>query len=180
MMTFSPEVQAARVAAAFERIHDEQMAGLPLLNQTLGVATLGFREHAGRVVGMLVTPWMMSVVLLPGVEDDDWQAMALGDKQTHAFPGGSFRFLVNRVDELGVFQVHSVHSPMRGFPSQSAALAEAAGFLERLLTPANAEPQQDLVDEELLGRILRGEAVPAVDAAVGAMQAGSPEGGLGR
>ena len=27
---------------------DEQMAGLPLLNQALGVATLGFREHAGR------------------------------------------------------------------------------------------------------------------------------------
>lgn len=179
MMALSPEVQAARVAAAFERIHREQMAGLPLLNEALEVATLGFREYAGRVVGMLVTPWMMSVVLFPGA-GDDWQTMALGDKRTHGFPGGSFRFLVNRVDELGVFQVHSVHSPMRGFSSQSAALAEAAGFLERLLTPVNAEPQQELVDEELLGRILRGEAVPAVDAAVGAMQADSPDGGRGR
>lgn len=180
MRALPPEVQAARVGAAFERIHREQMAGLPLLNQALEVATLGFREHAGRVVGMLVTPWMMSVVLFPGADDDDWQAMALGDKRTHAFPGGSFRFLVNRVDELGVFQVHSVHSPMRGFSNQSAALAEAAGFLERLLTPANAEPRQDQVDEELLGRILRGEAVPAVDAAVGAMQADFPDGGPGR
>lgn len=179
MTAVAPEMQAARVGAAFERIHREQMAGLPLLNEALEVATLGFQTHAGRVMGMLLTPWMMSLVLFPGA-DDDWQAMALGDKATHVFPRGSLRFLVNRVDELGVFQVHSVHSPMRGFPSQSAALAEAAGFLERLLTPANAEPQQDLVDEELLGRILRGEAVPAVDAAVGAMQAGSPEGGLGR
>lgn len=179
MMTIPPEAQAACVASAFERIHREQMAGLPLLNDALAVATVGFREHGGRVVGMLVTPWMMSLVLFPA-SGEDWRSMALGDKATHGFPGGSLRFLANRVDDLGVFQVHSVHSPMRGFASQPAALAEAAGFLERLLTPVKPEPWQDPVDEELLGRILRGEAVPAVEAAVGAMHADSPNGAPAR
>lgn len=179
MTVVSPEMQAARVAAAFERIHREQMAGLPLLNEALDVATLGFQSWQGRIMGMLVTPWMMSLVLFPGA-GDDWQAMVLGDKQTHGFPGGSFRFLVNRVEDLGVCQMHSVHSPMRGFANQAAALAEAAGFLERLLTQANAESRQDVVDEELLGRILRGEKVPAVDAAVGVMEAESPDGGRPR
>ncbi len=180
MMAISPEVRAAGVAASFERIHREQMAGLPLLNEALEVATLGFQSWQGRTLGMLVTPWMMSLVLFPG-PDDDWASMALGDKQAHGFPGGIFRFLVNRVDDLGTFQMHSVHSPMRGFPSHSAALAEAAGFLERVLTPVQPEARQDLVDEELLGRILRGESVPAVDAAVGAMQAdSSPDGGRAR
>jgi len=177
--TVSPELRASQVADVFDRIHREQMAGLPLLNGALAVATFGFQEYQGRVVGMVVTPWMMSLVLFPA-SGEDWQAMALGDKQAHGFPGGIFRFLINRVGELGTFQMHSVHSPMRGFTSQAEALSEAAGFLERLMAPPTEEPQQDLVDEELLGRILRGEKVPMVDAAVGAMQADSPDVGQAR
>lgn len=175
----SPELRASQVADVFDRIHREQMAGLPLLNEALAVATVGFQEYQGRVVGMVVTPWMMSLVLFPA-SGEDWQSMALGDKQAHGFPGGAYRFMLNVVDGLGPVMMHSVHSPMRGFASQAEALAEAAAFLQRLMAPATDEPRQDLVDEELLGRILRGEKVPAVEAAVGAMQADSPDGGLAR
>lgn len=178
MTARSPEMMAANVAAAFDHIHREQMAGLPLLNPALEVAAIGFQAWQGRTLGMLVTPWMMSLLLFPG-EGEDWAGMALGDRQMHGFPGGVFRFLANRVEGLGTFQMHSVHSPMRGFPDQAAALAEAAAFLERVLAPPASEPRQDLVDEELLGRILRGEKVPAVDSAVDTLQA-APEGGSSR
>lgn len=172
MKALPVEEQAARLKTVFERIHQEQMLGLPLLNEALSVETLGFQLYQGRVVGVLVTPWMLSLVLLPG-DNDDWETMALGDKQSQTFPSGSYRCMVNRIEGIGVCQMYSVHSPMRDFASQAEALVEAAGFLEKLLTPTQADPDApEVVDETLLGRILRGEAVPAVDAAVSEMQTG--------
>lgn len=158
----SPEQLAVRVASLFERIHREQMAGLPLLNKALGVATLGFQSFEGRTLGMLITPWMMSLLMFPGPQDD-WQAQALGNKGTFGFPGGSYRFLVNVIDDLGVCQMHSLHSPMHAFRSQEAAVAEAMAFLKKLLVAPPAGVHHDPVDEELLGKILRGEKVPEMD-----------------
>lgn len=169
----SPELRAAQVADVFERIHREQMAGLPLLNAALSVATSGFRMYEGRVLGMVVTPWMMSLMLLPSA-DDDWQALPLGGKEKHPFPGAALQFLVNVIDGLGVCQMHSVHSPMHAFADQATALAAADAFLDKLLTGQSQAEPVDPVDEQLLGRILRGEAVPEVDVAVAGMPAAVP------
>lgn len=160
----SPQAQdqARRVAALFTRIHHGQMAGLPLLNKALSVTTLGFGEFEGRVLGLVITPWMMSLLLFPGPQDQ-WEGQALGNKHTFTFPGGSFRFLVNVLDELGVCQMHSLHSPMHPFKDQEAAVAEATTFLKKLMTPPPGGLQHDPVDEELLGKILRGEKVPEMD-----------------
>ncbi len=163
-----PESAARRVGMEFERIHREQMAGLPLLNNALTVATIGFRMFHERVIGIVVTPWMMSLMLLPG-PDDQWQGLPLGEKQSHAFPAGAYRFLVNVLDGLGTCQMHSVYSPMRDFPNQASALAAARDFLDRLMVEAPAGDGEPPVDEELLGRILRGEVLPEVDAQLASM-----------
>ena len=162
MNTNSPELAGTRVANAFERIHCEQMAGLPLLNHALSVATLGFQEFEGRILGMLITPWMMSLVLFPGAQDD-WQEQALGSKHFITFPSGNYRFLSNVIDELGVCQMHSLHSPMHPFGNQAAAIAAATAFMDKLLVIPPGGVQHDPVDEELLGKILRGEKVPEMD-----------------
>ena len=132
MNTTSPQLVATRVANLFERIHREQMAGLPLLNKALSVATLGFQEFEGRILGMLITPWMMSLVRFPGPQDD-WQAQALGSKHSVTFPNGNYRFLINVIDELGVCQMHSLHSPMHPFRNQAAAVSQATAFMDKLL-----------------------------------------------
>lgn len=162
MNTASPELIAARVANVFERIHREQMAGLPLLNKALSVTTLGFQKFEGRVMGMVITPWMMSLLLFPGPQDD-WQAQALGSRHSITFPSGKYRFLINVFDELGVCQMHSLHSPMHAFGNQAAAIAEATAFLDRLLVVPADGVQHDPVNEDLLGKILRGEKVPEMD-----------------
>jgi [NiFe] hydrogenase assembly HybE family chaperone len=162
MNAASPERMEARVASLFERIHREQMAGLPLLNKALTVTTLGFQELEGRILGMLITPWMMSLLLFPKPQDD-WQSQALGSKNMISFPGGNYRFMINVIDELGVCQMHSLHSPMHRFGSQDAAIAEAAAFMDKLLVIPPGGVQYDPVDEELLGKILRGEKVPQMD-----------------
>jgi [NiFe] hydrogenase assembly HybE family chaperone len=55
----------ARLAAAFERIHRERMAGLPILHPKLRVAAVGGRAWRGHWLGVLVTPWCMNLVLTP-------------------------------------------------------------------------------------------------------------------
>ena len=149
------------IAATFERIHRDQMAGLPLLNDALRVETNGFREYAGRVLGVLVTPWLMNLVMLPRA-GDDWDALELGHKQPHDFPSGTYKFMVNEIDGLGRCQTHSLFSPMREFVSQAHALAAAEAFLRDLMAPA-ARGAPEPVDEELLGRIMRGEETPEID-----------------
>jgi [NiFe] hydrogenase assembly HybE family chaperone len=165
------EQRAAQVLAAFERIHREQMAGLPLLNPELAVAVSGFQEVQGRISGVVVTPWMMSLLLFPAA-GDDWQALSLGAKESFSFPGGAYRCMQNVIDGLGPVMMHSVHSPMHAFPNQASALAEAALFITRALIPVAQASAADPVNEELLGRILRGEKVPEVEALVAA-QAGA-------
>lgn len=162
MNTVSPESVSARVANLFTRIHREQMDGVPLLNRALSVQTLGFQVFEGRVLGMVITPWMMSLLLLPGTQDD-WAGEALGNKHVLAFPGGSFRFMINVLDDIGVCQMHSLHSPMHQFSSQATAVTEAEAFVQRLLTAPVGGVPDDPVDEELLGKILRGEKVPQMD-----------------
>jgi hypothetical protein len=70
--------------------------------------------------------------------------------------------------------MHSLHSPMNRFHSQPAALAEAQAFMQRLLTVPEGEVVRDPVDEELLGKILRGETVPDLDEN-GQLQASRPD-----
>jgi [NiFe] hydrogenase assembly HybE family chaperone len=156
-----PRVAAERIAAVFKRIQDEQMAGLPLLNDRLEVETLGFQLHDGRVVGVLITPWLMNLVLLPG-EGDDWTFAELGDKHPQDFPSGTCKFMTNEIDGLGRCQTRSLFSPMREFTSQAHARAAAEAFLRDLMTPASPL-DEDPVDDELLGRIMRGEDTPEID-----------------
>jgi [NiFe] hydrogenase assembly HybE family chaperone len=162
------EQRAAQVLEAFERIHREQMTGLPLLNKELAVAVTGFQEIQGRIGGIVVTPWTMSLLLFPG-EGDHWEALSLGAKESFSFPGGGYRCMQNVIDGLGPLMMYSVYSPMYAFPNQASALAEASVFIERALAPATLASVDDPVNEELLGRILRGEKIPEVEAVVSAL-----------
>ena len=138
----------------------------PMIPTVMATLYLAFPQRlqamTGAMMGMVITPWMMSLLLFPG-RQDDWQAQALGSKHSITFPSGKYRFLINVFDELGVCQMHSLHSPMHAFGNQAAAIAEATAFLDRLLVVPADGVQHDPVNEDLLGKILRGEKVPEMD-----------------
>lgn len=161
MKNIDPQAAADALERTFRRIHHDQMVGIPILNDALKVQTLGFREYQGRIIGVLITPWMMSLVMLPG-EDDDWSGLELGKKQPHKFPSKTLKFMVNEFDGIGKCQIHSLYSPMRDFATREHALAAARGFLETLMVD-KVHSDEDPVDEELLGRIMRGEETPEAD-----------------
>ncbi len=155
------ETLSRQIEDAFKHIESEQMQGIPLLNPTLRVQSIGFLIHQGRPLGIIITPWMMSLVLLPG-EDDDWNELSVGDKQYHRLPANEYRFMVNEIEGIGICQTHSIYSPMHEFMNQDHAAAAATSFMQTLMVEVE-QPDQDPYDEELLGRILRGEEEVGAD-----------------
>lgn len=161
MKAQDPQVMAKIVEQAFDRILRENMQGVPILNSRVRVQTLGFQHYQDRVVGIVITPWLMNVILLP-TEDDNWSDLALGHKQSHVFPSKTCKFVVNEIDDIGFCQTHSLYSPMNEFPSHEHAERVAQDFIDALMIDASPA-EEDPVDEELLGQILRGEELPDVN-----------------
>ncbi|MPT23361.1 MAG: [NiFe]-hydrogenase assembly chaperone HybE, partial [Starkeya sp.] len=146
----------ARLEAAFREIHVGQMRGVPLLNETLEVKAIGFRPHGSRVLGMLVTPWFMNIVLVPG-PDEDWSGLVPGAKEIIAFPSGDYEFVGANRPETGPYKACSLFSPMFDFTSMLQATETARAALAALFDPAIRE-EGDRSDEI---RRARQEAVDA-------------------
>ncbi|MEP9367264.1 [NiFe]-hydrogenase assembly chaperone HybE [Xanthobacter sp. VNH20] len=127
-----------RLEAAFREIHAGQMRGVPIVNETLSVKAVGFRAYEGRVFGMLITPWFMNLVLLPG-PDQDWTRLATGTKELIAFPSGWYEFLSANRPETGPYKACSLFSPMFDFTSMLQATETATAALLALLDPAHRE-----------------------------------------
>ncbi len=145
----------------FKRIHTENMQGIPILNPMIEVQALGFQEWQGRVLGVIITPWLMNLVLLPA-EGEDWSQMELGHKQPHEFPSRSYKFMINDIEGIGPCQTCSLCSPMRDFASHEQAVQVAQDFLDGLMVETKLT-EEDLVDEDLLGRVMRGEDTSDID-----------------
>ncbi len=145
----------------FKRIHIENMQGIPILNPAIEVQALGFQQWQGRVLGVIITPWLMNLVLLPA-EGEDWSQMELGHKQPQEFPSRSYKFMINDIEGVGPCQTYSLCSPMRDFISHEQAVQVAQDFLDDLMIEKKPT-EEDMVDEELLGRVMRGEDTSDID-----------------
>lgn len=156
-----PDAVAEQLEQTFNKIHLENMQGIPILNSAIRIQALGFQLFQGRVIGIIITPWLMNVVILP-TDDEDWSHMNLGDKRPHKFSSRTYKFMLNEFDGIGLCQTHSLYSPMQSFASHEQALDTAQSFLDDLMVERDLT-EEERVDEELLGRVLRGEAIPEVN-----------------
>ena len=136
---------AARVEATFERVRRERMAGLPFVNEALRVELVGLRRWRGLWLGVLVTPWFMNLLLLPGDGVADgaevaarWPAVRTGEYAQFAFPAGTMSFLAGREGEVGEYLSCSLFSPMFEFAEHDVARQTAEACLVALFDPAVA------------------------------------------
>lgn len=122
----------SRVEAAFQRVADERMADIPILNPALKVATTGARRVEGAWLTVLVTPWCINLMLLPDDPQEQalWTDMPPGAKVKRKFPAGVFEFTVGCETGLGPFQMCSLFSPVLEFANQEAALLTAGAALD--------------------------------------------------
>ncbi|MGB5211337.1 MAG: [NiFe]-hydrogenase assembly chaperone HybE [Gammaproteobacteria bacterium] len=108
-----------------------RMQGLPVLNPALEVEAVGFRTWEQHQIGVLITPWFMNLVLIPGPEDE-WRDY-VNDKATEwLFPAGRCAFHTSRPDGQPLHMSASLFTTVEGFPDQDTARAVAAGVLQSL------------------------------------------------
>jgi len=117
----------------FNEILDKRMRDLPVVNASLSVQAVGFNRFGEDWLGVLITPWFMNLMLLPG-PDSHWRTQQPGTKIDKRFPYGAFEFTLGREPQMGIYALCSLFSPMFQFENQAAALAAAQSALQGLLT----------------------------------------------
>jgi len=128
---------AEAVEKVFFRIQQEQMVDVPILNPALAVEAVDFQRWRGHWLGVVVTPWCMSVLLVPG-SSEDWVSTGENKRRFVKFPAGDFAFLGSEEPELGEYQTCPLISPMGKFCTQSEASMTARASLIGLLSSAQA------------------------------------------
>jgi len=139
---------AGRVQAAYLRVQRERMAGLPFVNEALQVELIGLHRWRGLWLGVLLTPWCMNLMLLPGDaagSDDEAPAslprLRAGQSAQFAFPAAVMSFFGGHEDAFGDYLSCSLFSPVFEFTGQDEARATAEACLLALLDPSAAAAQ---------------------------------------
>ena len=112
------------------------MRDVPMVNKALRVQAVGFRLHNDRPLGVLVSPWFMNLLLLPG-DGEDWTDLVAGEKEILEFPSGPYEFIHNTRDQVGGYKACSLFSPMGDFSSQAQAVDVANAVMVALFDEAN-------------------------------------------
>ena len=129
------------VEQAFFRIQRDQMIDVPILNPALSVQAIDFQRWQGHWLGIVVTPWCMSILLLPG-STENWVSTGENKRRFVKFPAGDFAFLGSAEVELGEYQSCSLFSPMGKFATQLQATMTARASLIGLLTTPQSAPAE--------------------------------------
>jgi hydrogenase assembly chaperone HypC/HupF len=136
---FESENPADAVEEAFFRIQREQMADVPILNSALSVEAVDFQRWQGHWLGVVVTPWCMSLCCCPAA------IRAGSPPATTSAASCTFRPAISPSSaaarpELGEYQSCPLFSPMNRFATQHEASLTARASLVALLTvPGQAE-----------------------------------------
>ncbi len=140
--------------ASFRKIEQDQMQDMPVLNASISVQAVGFREWNGRQLGVMVTPWMMSLFLLPS-QGDDWSEIPLGEARHQVFPEKTYDFSINEFEGVGRCQTHALHSPMFKFDTHQEAVKEAERVLASIME--ETDPEEADFEAERLRLFLEGD-----------------------
>ncbi|MFZ2163382.1 MAG: [NiFe]-hydrogenase assembly chaperone HybE [Sideroxyarcus sp.] len=147
-----------KLEATFTDIANTRMAGLPICNEALHVQAVGFREWNDHWVGVLITPWTISLVLMPG-EKGPLRVLGPDEKMKWAFPSGSYEFFGLNETALGTCQVCSLISPVIDVVSQEDAVSVAGQVMEALFVEHTDQQRDEERKQEFEAARMKGEPV---------------------
>lgn len=127
------------------------MRGLPIVNPELLVEAVGVRRLGDHKIFVLITPWFMNLVLLPGT--DVWKRLEQGTSSEIDMPGETLQFTVCHDDVVGTFLTAALFGTVTDFPNQNTARCVAAEILQRLFSATgSAREQQSTVRKKRISR----------------------------
>ena len=147
-VSVAPNDAVQDVANAYRRAA-LSMKGLPIYNPTLAVEAVGFRNHEGREVGVMVTPWFMNITVLPSATDK--AVWINGGTLRLSFPSGAYDFMVSELPDIGLIASCSLFSPMSDFTDHEAAQIAAVAAADALFQVEEPEPAPTVSRRQLLG-----------------------------
>jgi [NiFe] hydrogenase assembly HybE family chaperone len=130
-MTESADVLAV-LQEHFEVIRTTHMRGLPILNPRMAVEVVAVRDFGEHRICVLITPWFMNLVLLPG--KDEWSGVDQGESISIEFPREALDFMVSHDDAIGTFLSAVLFRTVTDFPDQDTAREVARQVMEDLFT----------------------------------------------
>lgn len=125
---------------AYQLIERERMQDVPILHDALSVKAIGFRPHQGHWFGVMMTPWFMNLMIVPGAaaESSVWDKQ-VGDKFFFHFPAGKFEFIFGEDELVGKHMMCALYSPMFDFADQESAELTAQAVLEMVMMPKQVD-----------------------------------------
>lgn len=112
---------AALLEQVFGQVAADEMRGLPFYRDHIPLRACGFQLFEQQWIGALLTPWMLSLVVLPGPQQS-WQCRAVGERLMLALPCGTIGFTVSEIAGCGQYLSRSLMSPLDTSLSAERAL----------------------------------------------------------
>jgi [NiFe] hydrogenase assembly HybE family chaperone len=131
------------LVSRYQAIFQDRMRDLPICNPVLKVQAVGFRTLDQHRLGVLITPWFMNLMLLPG--DDTWADEPAGTREDYSLPAENCEFVINHDELLGTCLSAVLFRTLSDFPDQATAVAVAEEVLDQLFTPADGTAQEGAV-----------------------------------
>ncbi|SFV58834.1 Hydrogenase maturation factor HoxT/HybE [hydrothermal vent metagenome] len=147
-MSELPISNVSRLKKHYEYIYIHKMTNIPIVNNKLKVATVGFTNWGVESkneseVGILITPWFMNVVLLP--KGDMQHKTQVGKSVNILFPEGEYLFLTQLDEDFGTYLTCSLFSPMFDFKTQKQAIDTAELVMQELLQTKEFKKDKEVV-----------------------------------
>lgn len=105
----------------FSAIANAQMRLLPFYQAQIPLRACGFQLFEQQWMGVLLTPWMLSLLVLPG-PGQIWPRRPVGSRLALALPCGNVGFTVGEVSGCGAYLASSLLSPLPAGLDGDAAL----------------------------------------------------------
>lgn len=122
----------------YQHVWRTRMQDLPFVNAGLAVETIGFRQHQGDWLGVVITPWFLNLFLLYG-GGSLWADLSAGQRRLVQLPCGSLQFIADHDPDIGVYQYCPLLASMNALLDMATARQAALDALQAVLTQAAPE-----------------------------------------
>ncbi|MGM3159860.1 hydrogenase-2 assembly chaperone [Dickeya undicola] len=143
----------AWLEAEFSRIAQQHMRLLPFYREGIPVQACGFTLFEQQWFGCLVTPWMLSLLVLPG-PGQQWPRRKLSDRLALTLPCGDVKFVVSESDDGQQYLSCSLMSPLDPAldAGQALQLAQQSVRMALSLPVRDADAPENLDRRALFSR----------------------------